>query len=230
MLVKKSANTPSTAATNETAVYQTELAHVVQTAMARVPISTPNPTSTTEPPPTAESSPIATMIPGVTVTSKPTPTDTLEPSATPVWSVRLGNDNPKAYIGREMPPYPPDYPQFTRGLIGEDGAYGMEYYMTQDGSQGLIFLNRLLYHDPLGKAHWQILDAIILNDIPSEERLSKCFTDNNLRDDLVVLNRLDPNDNGRFIIYKIWMADLAKNRLRELNPKSIQCTVPPYGY
>ena len=108
-----SANTPSTAATNETAVYQTELAHVVQTAMARVPISTPNPTSTTEPSPTAESSPIATMIPGVTVTSKPTPTDTLEPSATPVWSVRLGNDNPKAYIGREMPPYPPDYPKMA---------------------------------------------------------------------------------------------------------------------
>ena len=113
----------------------------------------------------------------------------------------------------------------------ENGNYSVETYQTEDGSEGLIFLQYFLRHDSQGKAHFRIVDAVILNDIPEGERLtSDCSVNDEFRDDLIVLGKSDPDgDPLKLIIDQIWQVNFAKERLERLRRDKFECILIPMG-
>jgi hypothetical protein len=173
---------------------------------------------------------ISTPLP--TATTEPTVTLILEPSTTATWSVPFGSDDPRDYIGLEIPPYPSGYPKNAGWIWDESIPLSLAYYRTQDESSALIFLERFLPYDSKGNPHSLIVDAVVLNNIPNGEKLfSDCYVDEILRADLIVLGKVDPNDDTRFIIIidRIWQADAVNEHLHELEPKSIECILHPGG-
>ena len=203
----------------QTSVFQTVAAEIGQTATASVPTSTPTPTATLIPP-------------TATITSLPTitPSPTLMPTVTKTWDVPFGSEVHDDYIGREIPPSPHGYSRYA-GWILENEEYAVETYQTEDGSQGLIFLQYFLRHDSQGKAHYRILDAVILNDIPAGEYLtSDCSMNDVFRDDLIILGKGDlDSDPPKLIIDRIWQISLAQERLREMDRDRFECILVPMG-
>jgi hypothetical protein len=197
----------------QTSVYYTMIAQINLTATALAPTATPTPTATL-------------LLPTATVT----PTFTLEPTATQPWDVPLGSADRKLYVGREVPPYPPGYPR-TAGWLLENEDYALETYQTQDGSQALIFLERYLYRDSQGKAHWRIVDAVILNDIPAgEDLVSDCSVNDVFRNDLIALGTNDlSSDPVRLIIDQIWQVSIGRERLEKLRSDKYECILIPMG-
>lgn len=197
----------------QTSVFQTVAAEIAKTATASAPSSTPTPTATPIPP-------------TGTITLPPTitPPPTLVPTATQPWNVPFGSEDRDLYINREVPPYPSGYSRYTGGILDNEN-YAIETYQTEDGSQGLIFLQYFLRHDSQGKAHYRIVDAVILNDIPAGEYLtSDCSMNDVFRDDLIILGKGDPDsDPPKLIIDRIWQISLAKERLQKMDRDRFEC-------
>jgi len=226
ILTACASNSPATPAATpvdipalQTSVFHTVVAEIAKTATASAPSSTPTPTATLIPP-TTTIPPTATIVPTLTLT----------PTATQPWDVPFGSDDRDFYIGREVPPYPSDYSRYA-GWVLENGNYALETYQTEDGSQGLIFLQYFLRYDSQNKAHHRILDAVILNDIPAGEYLtSDCSMNDVFRNDLIILGKGDPDsDPPKLIIDRIWQITLAQERLRELSPDRFECFLLDMG-
>jgi len=196
----------------QTSVFHTVAAEIAETATASAPSSTPTPTATLIPP-----------------TATITPTSTLVPTATQPWDIPFGSEDIDLYINREIPPKPPGYSRYAGWIL--DGNYAIETYQTEDGIQGLIFLQSFLRHDSQGKAHYRILDAVILNDIPAGEYLtSDCSVNGVFRNDLIILGKGDPDSNfSKLIIYRVWQISLAQERLREINRDRFECFLLDMG-
>jgi hypothetical protein len=189
-------------------------------------LAAPTATPTNPPTRTATLTPIPTLTltPTETVTPIPTRTATLTDTAIATWAVPPGSNAPRDYIGREMPPYPSGYPLDAAWIVSVNENYSLQFSLTQDRSRGLIFLDRFLGRDSKGKAHWRIVDAVILPNIPAGQTLiSDCTVDGVYRDDLVALGKYDPNEITRVILTRLWQADTVNERLRERDPSSIEC-------
>lgn len=86
-------------------------------------------------------------------------------------------------------------------------------------------MERLLYHDEKGRAHWEIIAALPPQQLPTGHQFSggNCLNENKPQPEIVAIFKMEKK-KAATQIYKAWKADPQNKTFEQLPLEGIQCS------
>lgn len=128
------------------------------------------------------------------------------------------------YVGLKIPPMPKGHETELGYLLGLEYQDKYAIEVVNLGSKKLVWMERLLYHDEKGRAHWEIIAALPPRPLPTGYHFSggNCLDHNEPQPEIVaIFKRNDKKAMGH--IHKAWRADPQKKTFEPLPLEGIQC-------
>ena len=128
------------------------------------------------------------------------------------------------YVGLKIPPMPQEHETEVGYLLGlkDESHYAVE--VVNFGSKKIVWMERLLYHDEKGRAHWEIIAALPPQLLPTGYHFSSgnCLNDSKPQPSIVAILKME-NQKALAHIHKAWKADPRKEIFEPLPLEGIQC-------
>ena len=129
-----------------------------------------------------------------------------------------------SYVGLKIPPMPRKHETEVGYLLGpeDESQYAVE--VVNLGSKKIVWMERFLYHDEKGRAHWEIIAALPPQLLPADYQFSSgnCLSDNKPQPQIVAILKME-DQKALAQIHKAWMADPHKKIFEPLPLEGIRC-------
>ena len=196
-----------------------------------VPTKNPTPLWTTSVQDPVTEKPSQTSIP-LPTRQKATPTILL---TEPVISKKSVPDVLRKYLGMEFPPMPDTFSSGFGQLLSPDTAYpGYEFGIdiAKDGTNNLLLFSRLKNRDKQGKAHWTVVDILILPELEEGKRFltDGCKIGKETKVDHEILAIIDFDKEvktSRYVtndkVLRAWRVNRSAEVIEEIPTDGIEC-------
>ena len=109
-------------------------------------------------------------------------------------------------------------------LLGpkDEGQYAIE--VVSFDAKKMVWMERLLYHDEKGRAHWEIIAALPPQLLPMGYQFTggNCLNENNPQPGIVAILKIEKK-KALTQVHKAWKADPQKGTFEPLPLEGIQC-------
>ncbi len=130
----------------------------------------------------------------------------------------------RIYVGLKTPPMPKGHETEIGYLLGPEDKDKYAIEVVNFGSKKIVWMERLLYHDEKGRAHWKIIAALPPQILPAGYQFSggNCLNENRPQPEIVAIFKTEKRKNLTQV-HKAWKADPQKATFEPLPLKGIQC-------
>jgi len=132
----------------------------------------------------------------------------------------------RTYIGLKTPPLPQGHETEVGYLLGtKDQGERHAIEVVSFGIEKIVLMERLLYHDEKGRAHWEIIAALPPQQLPAGYQFSggNCLNENKPQPEVVAIFKMEKK-KALTQVLKAWKADPQKGTFEQLPNEGIQCS------
>ena len=132
----------------------------------------------------------------------------------------------RTYVGLKTPPLPQGHETEVGYLLGTEdqgGRHAIE--VVSFGSEKIVWMERLLYHDEQGRAHWEIIATLPAQQLPAGYQFSggNCLNESKPQPEIVAIFKMEKK-KALTHVFKAWKADPQKGTFERLSNEGIQCS------